>query len=161
MRTMQINLFLGVLMALSAATTPGYSSPVEEKAVCTRPADLTDKAAIGAFGLDLSAGNSAVKPGDDFFAYASGNWYDHFEIPPDRTSYGAFNELDDLSKQRVREIIEQAAASHPAAGTAAQKIGDYYAAYMDQAAIEANGLAPAAADLKRIATGAAKAEIAA
>ncbi len=160
MRTVLINLFLGVLMALSAATTPCYSSPVEEKAVSTRPADLTHKAAIGAFGLDLTAGNSAVKPGDDFFAYASGNWYDHFEIPPDRTSYGAFNQLDELSKQRVRELIEQAAAAHPAAGTPAQKIGDYYAAYMDQAAIETNGLAPAAGDLKRIAAAATKGEVA-
>lgn len=147
-------------MALLAATTPCYSSPVEEKSVSTQPADLAHKAAIGAFGLDLSAGNSAVKPGDDFFAYASGNWYDHFEIPPDRTSFGAFNQLDELSKQRVRELIEQAAASHPASGTAAQKIGDYYAPYMDQAAIETNGLAPAEGDLKRIATAASKADVA-
>ena len=94
------------MLALLAATTPCYSSPVEEKSVSTQPADLAHKAAIGAFGLDLSAGNSAVKPGDDFFAYASGNWYDHFEIPPDRTSFGAFNQLDELSKQRVRELIE-------------------------------------------------------
>ena len=147
-------------MALLAATTPCYSSPVEEKSVSTQPADLAHKAAIGAFGLDLSAGNSAVKPGDDFFAYASGNWYDHFEIPPDRTSFGAFNQLDELSKQRVRELIEQAAASRPASGTAAQKIGDYYAAYMDQAAIETNGLAPAEGDLKRIAAAATKADVA-
>ena len=147
-------------MALLAATTPCYSSPVEEKSVSTQPADLAHKAAIGAFGLDLSAGNSAVKPGDDFFAYASGNWYDHFEIPPDRTSFGAFNQLDELSKQRVRELIEQAAASHPASGTAAQKIGDDYAAYMDQAAIETNGLAPAEGDLKRIAAAATKVDVA-
>lgn len=160
MRAGQINLFLGVLTALLAATTPCYSSPVEEKSVSTQPADLAHKAAIGAFGLDLSAGNSAVKPGDDFFAYASGNWYDHFEIPPDRTSFGAFNQLDELSKQRVRELIEQAAASRPASGTAAQKIGDYYAAYMDQAAIETNGLAPAEGDLKRIAAAATKADVA-
>src|ERR1700722_19647237 len=160
MHTGQINLFPGVLMALLAATTPCYSSPVEEKSVSTQPADLAHKAAIGAFGLDLSAGNSAVKPGDDFFAYASGNWYDHFEIPPDRTSFGAFNQLDELSKQRVRELIEQAAASHPASGTAAQKIGDYYAAYMDQAAIETNGLTPAEGDLKQIAAAATKADIA-
>jgi predicted metalloendopeptidase len=160
MRAGQINLFPGVLMTLLAATTPCYSSPVEEKSVSTQPAHLAHEAAIGAFGLDLSAGNSAIKPGDDFFAYASGNWYDHFEIPPDRTSFGAFNQLDELSKQRVRELIEQAAASRPASGTAAQKIGDYYAAYMDQAAIETNGLAPAEGDLKRIAAAATKADVA-
>jgi putative endopeptidase len=146
--------------ALGGAATPCYSAPVEDKSVSTQPAVLASKAAIGDFGLDLSTGNSGVKPGDDFFAYASGKWYDHFEIPADKTSYGAFNQLDDLSKQRVRELIEQAAASHPADGSAAQKIGDYYAAFMDQAAIETNGLAPVAGDLKRIAAAATPTDIA-
>jgi putative endopeptidase len=159
---MRMRLFRGLALtlALGAAAAPCYSAPVEDKSVSTQPEDLAHKAAIGAFGLDLSAGNSAVKPGDDFFAYASGKWYDHFEIPADKTSYGAFNQLDDLSKQRVREIIEQAAASHPVAGTAAQKIGDDYAAYMDQAAIETNGLAPVEGDLKRISSAATAADIA-
>jgi putative endopeptidase len=149
-----------LLLALGVAVAPCYSASVEDKSVSTQPAGLAHVAAIGTFGLDLSAGNSAVKPGDDFFAYASGKWYDHFEIPADKTSYGAFNQLDDLSKQRVREIIEQAAASHPAAGTAAQKIGDYYAAYLDQAAIETNGLTPVEGDLKRISSAATPADIA-
>jgi putative endopeptidase len=149
-----------LLLALAVAAAPCYSAAVEDKSVSTQPAGLAHEAAIGAFGLDLSAGNSAVKPGDDFFAYASGKWYDHFEIPADKTSYGAFNQLDDLSKQRVREIIELAAASHPAAGTAAQKIGDYYAAYMDQSAIETNGLTPVEGDLKRISSAATPAQIA-
>ena len=118
------------------------------------------KPAIGAFGLDLSAGNPSVKPGDDFFAYASGKWFSTFEIPPDRASFGAFNELDELSKTRVRELIETAAAAHAPAGSPTQKIGDYYAAYMDQAAIEANGLAPAQDDLKRISSASTKPEIA-
>ena len=118
------------------------------------------KAAIGGFGLDLTAGNTAIKPGDDFFSYANGNWYRTFQIPPDRASFGAFNQLDELSKQRVREIIEAAASSHAPAGSPAQKIGDYYAAYMDEAAIEANGLAPAQGDLKRIASAATRNDIA-
>lgn len=121
---------------------------------------LMNKPAIGAFGLDLTAGNTGVKPGDDFFSYASGTWYKSFEIPPDRSSFGAFNELDELSKKRVREIIEEAAASHPTAGSPAQKIGDYYAAFMDTAAIEAHGLEPAKADLHRIDSATTKNDIA-
>jgi putative endopeptidase len=109
------------------------------------------KPTIGAFGLDLSAGNPHVKPGDDFFAYANGTWYETFSIPADRSSFGPFDRLDELSKERVRRIIEQAAASGAASGTPAQQIGDYYAAYMDQAAIEARGLSPAQQDLARIA----------
>jgi putative endopeptidase len=135
---------------------PCYLSAEQEKPM----SELMSKAAIGAFGLDLTAGNPTVKPGDDFFAYASGSWYKTFQIPPDRASFGAFNELDELSKRRVREIIEAAAAAHPQAGTPEQKIGDYYAAYMDEPAIEANGLTPAQGDLKRITAAKDQAEIA-
>ena len=109
------------------------------------------RAAIGDFGLDLAAGDHSVRPGDDFFAYASGAWYASFVIPADHSSYGPFNALEELSTQRVRAIIEAAAAAHPAAGTPEQQIGDYYASFMDTDALEANGLAAAQADLKRIA----------
>ncbi|MDB6045108.1 MAG: peptidase [Gammaproteobacteria bacterium] len=160
------------MVAAIVAVTACSSQTAQEKSVSTtvvpgtagapssEPPAPGSGAAIGAFGLDLTTGNPAVKPGDDFFAYASGGWYDSFQIPPDRASFGVFNQLDELSKHRVRELIEQAAASQPAAGTPAQKIGDYYAAFMDEAAIETNGLAPAAGDLKRIATAATKADIA-
>jgi predicted metalloendopeptidase len=148
---------LGALAACAAKSVQEKSvssSAVPAAAAEPAPAPVaaaaTPKPAIGDFGLDLSAGKPDVKPGDDFFAYASGNWYAHFEIPADRASYGVFNELDELSKKRVREIIERAASTQPAAGTPEQKIGDYYASFMDQGAIEANGLTPAQGDLKRI-----------
>ena len=144
-----------------AAYGAGAATPLEENVV---PADAAStavaspatapaaaKPAIGAFGLDLSAGNPRVKPGDDFFAYANGTWYEQFSIPADRASFGPFDRLDELSKERVRGIIEHAAASGAASGTPAQQIGDYYAAYMDQAAIETRGLSPAQNDLERIA----------
>jgi len=161
-----------VALALSACA----SKAVREKPVSTavvkestqakaasQPQPAADeprpKAAIGEFGLDL-AGRADVRPGDDFFAYASGKWYETFQIPPDRDSFGEFNRLDELSRQRVRGIIEQAAANHPASGTAEQKIGDYYASFLDEDAIEKNGLAPVQADLKRISLAATKADIA-
>src|ERR1700732_5538603 len=115
-------------MAVLALIAGCASRPTEEKAVPTTSAAAAQdtaapatvpgaaKAAIGDFGLDLSAGNAQVKPGDDFFAYANGAWYDTFTIPADKASFGPFNRLDDLSKQRVRGIIEQAAAAHAAAG---------------------------------------------
>ncbi|HKD52603.1 MAG TPA: M13 family metallopeptidase N-terminal domain-containing protein, partial [Steroidobacteraceae bacterium] len=131
-----------------ATVTPGGST-----AVASKPA-------IGDFGLDLTAADHKVKPGDDFFSYANGSWYDSFTIPPDRSSFGPFDRLDELSKERVRGIIEQAAAAHAAPGTPEQQIGDYYAAYMDQAAIEARGLRPAEPDLQRIADAHTHAQIA-
>ena len=54
---------------------------------------------IGAFGLDLSARKLSVKPADDFYTYANGTWVDSFTIPPDRSSYGSFTQLGELSEQ--------------------------------------------------------------
>jgi len=107
-------------------------------------------AAIGDFGLDLSARKTSVKPGDDFFSFANGKWYDTFTIPEDRTSYGTFVVLDDNARQRVRGIIEDAAAKKSAPGTPEQKIGDFYASFMDLDAIEAAGLKPVQGDLNQI-----------
>jgi predicted metalloendopeptidase len=123
------------------------------------PAAAARLAASGVVGLDLAGRDLTVKPGDDFYRYANGGWFDQFSIPDERASYGPFYELDDLSRRRVREIIEQAAAAHAAPGTAQQQIGDFYASYMDQEAIEAKGLEPARPTLERIA-GASRQELA-
>ena len=139
--------------APAAASAPAPSAPA--------PPPPPPKAAIGAFGLDLTTGKPDVKAGDDFFAYASGKWYEDYVIPEDRSSFGAFTELDETSQQRVREIIEHAAASQPAPGSPEQKIGDYYASFMDGPGIEAHGLTPLRADLERISTAVSKKEIAA
>jgi len=156
------------LLAVACTSKPS-SKPLQETPVsATRPAiesatptaALQAHAAIGAFGLDLTTLEPDVRPGDDFFAYANGKWLDSFEIPSDRSSFGAFNRLEDLSEQRVREIIEQAAGAHAPAGSAEQKIGDYYASFMDQAAIEAKGLAPVSADLQLIAAASSHRQIA-
>jgi putative endopeptidase len=155
-----------VLLAAACTSKPAQEKPLAATAAPdssskpTVPPPTGPKAAIGDFGLDLAAGKPQIKPGDDFFAYASGQWYDTFEIPPDRSSFSVFNELDELSKKRVREIIETAAASAGAAGTPEQKIGDYYASFMDEAAIEAHGLSPVQEDLQRISAAHSKKDIA-
>ncbi len=97
---------------------------------------------FGTFGLDLAARKLSVKPGDDFYMYANGTWQDSFTIPPDRSSYGSFTRLAELSEQRVRDLIETASKSPATPGSNAQKVGDFYASFMDQAAIDAKGLAP-------------------
>ena len=153
---------VSLLVALLAVAVCA-AAPVEEKSVPVNDADAAApaaKPAIGAFGLDLTAGDRDVKPGDDFFKFANGSWHETFTIPADRASFGAFDRLDELSKQRVRAIIEAAASSHGPAGTPEQQIGDYFAAYMDQAAIEAKGLGPARNDLERIAAARTHADIA-
>ena len=153
-------------LAACASKTPEEKKPVPAPLAPTPTIAATvappavPKAAIGDFGLDLSAGDKNVKPGDDFFAYANGTWDQSFKIPPDKASFGPFDRLDELSKERVRSIIEQSAAAHAASGTPEQQIGDYYAAFMDESAIEANGLAAAQADLERIAAAKSRADVA-
>jgi putative endopeptidase len=149
-----------VAASSSAAPAGSPAAPAASPGTVAAAAVAPLRPAIGAFGLDLSAGDPHVRPGDDFFSYANGVWYESFTIPADHASFGPFDRLDELSKQRVRTIIERAAAKHAAPGTPEQQIGDYYAAYMDEAAIEANGLKPAQADLGRIAAAGTRADIA-
>lgn len=97
---------------------------------------------FGQFGLVLSAHDLSVKPGDDFYNYVDGTWVGCFSIPPDRSSYGSFAKLGEFSEQRVRDLIGSAAKSPAAPGSNAQKVGDFYASFMDQVAMDAKGLAP-------------------
>lgn len=119
------------------------------------------RAQIGAFGLDLTTGDPTVKPGDDFFLYANGKWLSTFEIPEDKSSYGAFTKLADDTEVQGRVLIEAAAAAQAPAGSVEQKVGDYYASFMDEEAIEAAGLEPIAEGLARIQNARDKKQIAA
>jgi putative endopeptidase len=102
-------------------------------------------------GIDSGGIDKSVKPGDDFFAYANGEWLKTAEIPADRSSWGGNAILADIVEKDVAGLIQGAAASMPKAGTEVAKIADFYAAYMDEAGIEAKGLAPLKAELDKIA----------
>ncbi len=99
------------------------------------------KAAFGSFGFDEAGMDRSAKPGDDFFAYANGNWAKTTEIPADKSSWNSFSLVDEVAQARTRAIVEEAAANKSASGET-KKIGDYYTAFMDSAGIEAKGLAP-------------------
>jgi putative endopeptidase len=114
------------------------------------PATAQPPAPSPSLGIDLAGMDKTVAPGDDFFAHANGTWFKTTEIPPDKAAYGAGYIVFDLTTQRTAELIQQAAGSGAAKGTPAQKIGDYYASYLDAAAIEARGLAPLQPLLQRI-----------
>ena len=107
-------------------------------------------AEIPPWGLDLRMRDTAVKPGDDFYRYADGHWLDTHQIPADRTRWSSFDELDERSQQQVLSIVQALPADAPE-GSNAQKVGDYYRAFIDSAAIEQKGLAPARAGLDAIA----------
>ncbi|MFD2167397.1 M13 family metallopeptidase [Thalassotalea euphylliae] len=101
----------------------------------------TAKAELGSFGVDLSARNEAIKPGDDFFMYASGTWYDNYVMPADKTRFGAFTALAERSEKQVKEIIDSLASlENPSAEE--KMIADYFQAYMDVEALNKKGIAP-------------------
>src|SRR5260221_523438 len=103
-------------------------------------------AAVAFDGMDLS-----VSPGDDFFAYTNGGWFKTTEIPADRSSWGTFAGLAELTAKRTAELIAEATRADAPAGSDARKIGDYYATFLDEAGIEAKGLAPLQPKLDAIA----------
>ncbi|WP_371192748.1 M13 family metallopeptidase [Glaciecola sp. SC05] len=107
------------------------------------------KAELGSFGIELDARNTDIKPGDDFFMYASGTWYDNFVMPADKTSFGAFAALADKSEARVKGIIETVADVENKS-LEESLIADFFAAYMDVEAANEKGIAPIQAMLDDI-----------
>ena len=120
------------------------ASPVAEAPIAPAPVAAVSvpdehsapKPQYGTFGFDTAGMDKSVAPGDNFYQYANGAWAKNTPIPADKSNYGAFNVLDDLSHVRTQEILEAAKADPNS------KIGVAYATYLDTAAIEAKGLAP-------------------
>jgi predicted metalloendopeptidase len=93
-------------------------------------------------GLDLAGMDRTVAPGDDFFAFANGAWIKNTAIPADRSAFGTSAMVAERTEKRTAALIKALAAKTAPAGSEAQKIGDYYASYMDEAGTEAKGLKP-------------------
>ena len=108
----------------------------------TRVVETTSRDDWGEFGLDLYSMDKTTHPGDDFFRYVNGTWYDEFEMPSDRTRYGSFTLLREKSEQRVKFIIDDLAEAKPDPATLEGKVAAYYNAFVDTDAIEEAGLAP-------------------
>ena len=143
-------LALGSALALAACQREPAAQPPATAATAQAPAAQASKPQLGSFGFDAAGMDREVTPGDDFFGFANGNWVRNTEIPADRSSYNSFTRIAIDTEQRIREIIEGAAANDRASGDE-EKIGDYYAAFMDEAGIEAKGLAPLQPQLSAIA----------
>jgi putative endopeptidase len=115
-------------------------------------AKVTAKAPrYGAFGIDLSSQDQAIKPGDDFWTFANGSWAKRTEIPADKRSVGYGNVLTDEAEANVRKILDDMAANPAKYGAGGKQVGDFYASWMDEAGIEAKGAAPLKPYLDRIA----------
>jgi putative endopeptidase len=127
-------------VALSLAFAGGVSSAAEGAASDVAPVAAAPVAMTS--GLDKAGMDAGVRPQDSLFGAMNGTWLKNTPIPADKSDYGTFTQLDDLSNERVKAIIEGLAAKPQTPGTVNAKIGDFYTSYMDTAAIDAAGLRP-------------------
>ncbi|PTL75291.1 M13 family metallopeptidase [Vitiosangium sp. GDMCC 1.1324] len=110
------------------------------------------KPTYGSFGVDTAGMDLSVAPGDSFFRFVNGTWLDKTEIPADRSSYGMFTRLAEEASRRTRSLIEEASSANAPEGSEVRKLGDLFASFMDEAAIEAKGLSPLKPELDAIAS---------
>ncbi len=99
-------------------------------------------APAAAHAIDIAGMDPATAPGDDFFRYANGTWLKTTEIPPERASIGVGYDVYVKTQEQTREIIDGIDRKTAAAGSEERQIADYYDTFLDEAAIEAQGLAP-------------------
>jgi putative endopeptidase len=137
---------LALIAALLASIPSMGNGGTETAAAATAAA-----AAPAGHVIDLAGMDPSVDPGDDFYAYTNGRWMKSTQIPPDRSSFGTFTILEETVSRRTAELIRSAGNSKGRAGSDAAKVGAYYAAYMDEKAIEDKGLSPLKAELDAIA----------
>ncbi|MCE9785162.1 M13 family metallopeptidase [Shewanella algae] len=115
-----------------------------------------------ASGIELENFDHQVRHQDDFYYSVNGKWLATTPIPADKSNYGAFSVLYEESQAALKQIIEEAAAKpNKAEGSVEQKIGDFYAAYMDSTLTDQLGIAPLKGQLADIAKTASHADIAA
>ena len=133
-----------VIGALAAETTPAPNRPVAAGAAQKKPV-------FGRWGVDLSGMDRSVNPGDDFFRYMNGAWFDKAVIPSDRTSTGSFLDLDIQSEDQVRAILADLETRQKNLTPEEKRVRDLYHSYVDTARIEQLGLKPAEKDLQTIA----------
>ena len=154
MRVLRPTLLALALTACVACDRAPTTAPAET------PATTATAPAAPVIGIDLAGIDKSVAPGDDFDQYANGTWRKAAEIPADRSSTGIFLQVFQKAEQRTAELVQSIAAGDPPAGSDERRIADYYAAFMDEAAIEAKGLAPLQPELDDIAGIADGAELA-
>ena len=130
---MRISRF-AVILLLGASSISLAESAISAPAQKAKPK-------YGAWGVDYATMDQGTKPGDDFFGYAEGSWLKTAPIPEDRSRAGYNYDLPDLAEKDVRGLVDDA-LRQPTPEPYVRQIGDFYAAWMDQAGIEARGVAP-------------------
>lgn len=153
-----MNLRATVLLAASSLAiglaTPALAQEAKPaaSAAATEPASVEQQDAMKdwGFGVQTRYIDKSTKPGDDFNQYVNGLWLNQAEIPADRSSTGGFIQLRDLSEERMKKILEEAAAGTNPEGSPRARVAAVWKAFMDTDAIEAAGLVPLYPTLEKI-----------
>ena len=136
-------------LSLSLAACSGDTPPSAPAAQQQAAAEQAPRPQLGSFGFDADGMDRSIAAGDNFFDFANGTWVKNTEIPADRSRFGSFNVIAEKTQADTRAILEGAANNAQASGED-KLIGDYYAAFMDEAGIEQRGLAPVQPQLQAI-----------
>ena len=141
---------VGILLISLAACSSGQPST---------PAEAPPPLLVS--GIDRSSFDTSVRPQDDVFRYVNGAWLARTEIPADKSTFGTIDRVADAARANLRTIAEDAAkaASRPP-GSDAQKIGDFYESFMNEARVDELGITPLQGEFAAIEKIASKADLA-
>ena len=131
---------------LLSAIAPTAQAPAEQRTLPLK-------------SLDVSLIDKSVDPCTDFYEYACGNWRRANPVPGDKARWGRFDQLREVNLWTLKDILDTAAKPSPSRNGTQKQVGDFYAACMDTASIDAAGLKPIEADLKAIAGAVSKEDL--
>jgi putative endopeptidase len=100
--------------------------------------------------FDKSGMDTTANPGDDFFRYANGKWYNETKIPPSQSYWGSFITLGEDNTKNLNGILDSLKSTSSSNGSKEQKIGDFYASGLDTVTIDKKGYDPLKPELTKI-----------
>ncbi len=145
----QVSVIVITLLIAGCATAPTPGTGNRQPATPEQPV-TSNHPLFGDHGFDTAGMNRTVNACDNFYEFAVGNWRTMNPLPAAYSRFGRFEQVAERNRETLRAILEESEKNPNPPGSAAQKIGDFYGACMNEAAIEAAGYSPVAPELARI-----------